>query len=100
MSIRWAKCVRVFISLSPIFGVVLIQTAYRQPFAKMMWCPVKDAAMGGRGGKLPCRKISTKSISLRLMHSRNHQTSLWQLQYRKSYWRNAIASTSCERSKA
>jgi len=53
MSIRWAKCVWVFISLSPIFGVVLIQTAYRQPFAKMMWCLVKDAAMGGRGGKLP-----------------------------------------------
>ena len=52
MSIRWAKCVRVFISFSLIFCMVLIQTAYRQPFAKMMWCSVKDAAMGRPRGEI------------------------------------------------
>src|SRR2546430_143657 len=40
------------------------------------------------------------------MHSRRHQTSLWRLRSRKrlrralQYWRNVIASASCERSKA
>jgi hypothetical protein len=33
-------------------ALVLIQTAYRQPFAKMMWCPVKDAAMGRPRGEI------------------------------------------------
>jgi hypothetical protein len=32
--------------------MVLIQTAYRQPFAKMMWCSVKDAAMGRPRGEI------------------------------------------------
>jgi len=42
----------VFISFSPIFCMVLIQTAYRQPFAKMMWCSVKDAATGRPRGEI------------------------------------------------
>ena len=32
--------------------LVLIRTAYRQPFAKIIWCSVRDAATGGRGGKI------------------------------------------------
>jgi hypothetical protein len=86
--------------------MVLIQTAYRQPFAKMMWCSVKDAAMGRPRGEITMSEdlnevdlVETDAfappsdIALAVAISQKITPSL-------QYWRNVIASASCERSKA